>query len=200
MLFRSTKARTPATKGGVSIKMADPAVEIALAANNDLLVESVRRSEAWEAAMAAQQSQGSLLGLHPLDLMDDDSDGDSCNEDFKARTIIKVDLFNKYKQNTGVVSSHPIYPDPTDVNRYIILTPGNVALWAKAIHLKEPGVGLLSPPATLKYYNRKTKKSLLLDASPGAPGPQLGSSDLVASLVEACRATIGSNATNLNLA
>ncbi|WAQ91649.1 hypothetical protein PtA15_15A38 [Puccinia triticina] len=194
-----TKARTPATKGGVSIKMADPAVEIALAANNDLLVESVRRSEAWEAAMAAQQSQGSLLGLHPLDLMDDDSDGDSCNEDFKARTIIKVDLFNKYKQNTGVVSSHPIYPDPTDVNRYIILTPGNVALWAKAIHLKEPGVGLLSPPATLKYYNRKTKKSLLLDASPGAPGPQLGSSDLVASLVEACRATIRSNATNLNL-
>ncbi|OAV85557.1 hypothetical protein PTTG_30435, partial [Puccinia triticina 1-1 BBBD Race 1] len=74
-----------------------------------------------------------------------------------------------------------------------------VALWAKSIHLKEPGVSLLSPPATLKYYKRKTKKSSPLDASPGAPGPPLGSSDLVASLVEACRATIGSNATNLKL-
>ncbi|OAV92588.1 hypothetical protein PTTG_27608 [Puccinia triticina 1-1 BBBD Race 1] len=182
-----TNARTPATEGGISIKMADPAVKIALAANNDLLAESVRRSEAREATMAARQSQGSSLGLHPLDPMENDSDGDSCNEDFKARTIIKEDLFNKYKRDTGVVSSHPIYPDPTDVNRYIILTPGNVALWAKAIHLKEPGVSLLSPPATLKYYNRKTKKSLPLDASPGAPGPRLGSSDLVASLVEACR-------------
>ncbi|WAR52315.1 hypothetical protein PtB15_1B756 [Puccinia triticina] len=60
-------------------------------------------------------------------------------------------------------------------------------------------VSLLSPPATLKYYNRKTKKSSPLDASPGAPGPPLCSSDLVASLVEACRATIGSNATNLKL-
>ncbi|WAQ88219.1 hypothetical protein PtA15_9A346 [Puccinia triticina] len=181
--------------GGIVAKMSNPGDKIVQAANEDLLSETVRRSEAREATLAAQL-QGSSSGLAPLGLMGaDDSDGDSCDEEFQARAIIKEDIFNRYKRNTSVDAVHPIYPDPTDFNRYIILTPGNVALWAKAIHQKHPGVSVVSPPTTLKFYNCKTKKSAPLGGSPSVPAPQINTSEIVATVIAAYQATMASQGT-----
>ncbi|WAQ92237.1 hypothetical protein PtA15_16A143 [Puccinia triticina] len=175
-----------AVKEGVHMSMESPAQKLAIAKGNDLLAETVRRNEA-RAATQASRARARLTQSGSLGTVDDvDSEGDSCDEEFEARAIIKEDVLNKYKRNTGVDPSHPVYPDPTDINRYIILTPGNVALWAKSI---EPGVSLLSPPGSIKYYSRKAKGGL---PGPSEAEPHMNTADLVATMVQVYHATIGS--------
>ncbi|OAV99807.1 hypothetical protein PTTG_25302 [Puccinia triticina 1-1 BBBD Race 1] len=181
-----------ANKGGVSMSMQSPGQKIAIAKGNDLLAETVRRNEARAVTQASRAraclTQSGSLGTGSID--DIDSEGDSCDEEFEARAIIKEDILNKYKRNTGVDPSHPVYPDPTDINQYIILTPANVALWAKAMHNQEPGVSLLSPPGSIKYYTRKPKRGL---AGHSDAAPQMNTADIVATMMQVYQATTGFN-------
>ncbi|KAA1115323.1 hypothetical protein PGT21_035236 [Puccinia graminis f. sp. tritici] len=194
-------------KGGLYLKMANPSAEQSRAADNDLMASTVRRHEAQTATLRAAldkapmasgsaldgPSQPLAIGQTPFD-QDDDAE-DSCDEGFDARRIIEEQIFQKYAGNTGVDPRHTVYPHPTDVNRYIILTSGNVTSWARAIHGKHKGVSLTTPPSRLKFYNKRTRESAPLRpgdpssaATPDASAPtsQALSPEMVASIVDIC--------------
>ncbi|KAA1111085.1 hypothetical protein PGT21_036389 [Puccinia graminis f. sp. tritici] len=202
-------------KGGLHLKMDNPSDNKSLAADNDLMAQTVCRHAAQMATLmsvldkhpstsadgppGAPLSQTLPLGQTPFDL-DDDAE-DSCDESFDAQKIIEEEIFRKYSGNIGVDPSHSVYPHPTDVNWYVILTAGN--------HGKVKGVSLTSPPSCVKFYNRKTRKSTHVDPNehpvtphvpplaasanrPDASPPmgQIVTLDLVASIVEICTETI----------
>ncbi|KAA1108362.1 hypothetical protein PGT21_009694 [Puccinia graminis f. sp. tritici] len=172
-------------KGGLYLKMANPSVEQSRAANNNLMASTVRRHEAQTATLRA------ALDKAPMALGSEDS----CDDGFDARRIIEEQIFPKYAGNTGVDPRHMVYPHPTDVNRYIILTSGHVTSWARAIHGKDKGVSLTTPPSRLKFYNKRTRESAPLRpgepssaATPDALAPtsQTLSPEMVASIVDIC--------------
>ncbi|KAA1125652.1 hypothetical protein PGTUg99_017727 [Puccinia graminis f. sp. tritici] len=179
-------------KGGLFIKMANPKNQKSLADSNNLMAATVRRHEAQQAtARAVFERQSGASGSGPasqilpnqqpsmFDLVD--SGEDSCDEGFDARKIIEEDIFRKYSGNIGVDPKHSVYPHPTVVNRYIILTSGNVASWARAI---EAGVSLTSPPSGLNYYNRKARKVSNLWASPDSSATL--TPEMIATIIQAC--------------
>ncbi|KAI9616211.1 hypothetical protein KEM48_005303 [Puccinia striiformis f. sp. tritici PST-130] len=45
-------------------------------------------------------------------------------------------------------------PDPTDPDQYILLTAGNVDVWAKALSLRVAGVSITAPPSSIKFLLR----------------------------------------------
>ncbi|KAA1068429.1 hypothetical protein PGT21_025243 [Puccinia graminis f. sp. tritici] len=182
-------------KGGLFIKMANPKNQKSLADSNDLMAATVSRHEAQQATARAvfeRQSGASgsgpasqILPIQQLSMFDlVDSGEDSCDEGFDARKIIEEDIFRKYSGNIGVDPKHSVYPHPTDVNRYIILTSGNVASWARAIHAKEAGVSLTSPPSGLNYYNRKARKVSNPSASPDSLATL--TPEMIATIIQAC--------------
>ncbi|KAA1095601.1 hypothetical protein PGTUg99_008067 [Puccinia graminis f. sp. tritici] len=184
--------KSGAKKGGVHLKTSNPTDNDEVAASNDLMAVTARRLEARAATRAAAEIPNELrdhsdgvgerrgpsgsashtgainTDPSPFDL--EDSGDDSCDEGFQARKIIQEDLFKKYQGNIGVDPHHAVFPHPTDVNRYVILTPGNVASWARAIHTKEIGVSLTCPPARMKYYTRKGARGS--ERSPQRQTPQ----------------------------
>ncbi|EFP81229.1 uncharacterized protein PGTG_06850 [Puccinia graminis f. sp. tritici CRL 75-36-700-3] len=196
-------------KGGVYLKMANPSNEKKLAASNDSIAATVQRHEAQVATAraafgsqpvpsgAAAPSESQAIGQGLFDLNEDAED--SCDKAFDARKIIEEDIFKKYIGNVGVDARHTVYPHPTDVNRYIILTSGNVASWARAIQAKECGVSLTSPPRCLKYYHQKTRASNLSQARGGPQPAEVPSStsdvmamtpEMVSEVVEICHQTL----------
>ncbi|KAA1085233.1 hypothetical protein PGTUg99_011436 [Puccinia graminis f. sp. tritici] len=163
-------------KGGVYLKMANPSDGNKLAASNDSIAATVRRHEAQVATAraafgtqplpsgSAAPSESQAIGQGLFDL---NEDADSCDESFDARKIIEEEIFKKYVGNVGVDVNHTVYPHPTDINRYIILTSGTVASWARAIVRKEKGVSLTSPPSCLKYNHCKGRGSNAWQAQGG---------------------------------
>ncbi|KAA1083372.1 hypothetical protein PGTUg99_030823 [Puccinia graminis f. sp. tritici] len=155
-------------KGSLYLKMANPSAEQSRVADNDLMASTVQRHEAQMATLRAAldkapmasgsaldgPSQPLAIGQTPFD-QDDDAE-DSCDDGFDARRIIEEQIFQKYAGNTGVDPRHTVYPHPTDVNRYIILTSGNVTSWARVIHGKDKGT--LSPEMVASIVNICTER------------------------------------------
>ncbi|WAR53151.1 hypothetical protein PtB15_2B582 [Puccinia triticina] len=57
-------------------------------------------------------------------------------------------------------------------------------------HNQEPGVSLLSPPGSIKYYTRKPKRGL---AGHSDAAPQMNTADIVATMMQVYQATTGFN-------
>ncbi|WAQ84208.1 hypothetical protein PtA15_4A660 [Puccinia triticina] len=160
------------------------------------MAETAWRIEA-QAATATSNSQptASSSTTNPANsasFNDDLSNADSCDDKFQARAIIEEEIFRQYIANIGVDKHHTVYPHLTDLNRYIILTSSNVALWAKAIHSKEPGVSVLCPPALMKYYNQRSAPAPAVQHPAPPSTPQMDRQEMVATLVEVYHATLGS--------
>ncbi|KAA1091664.1 hypothetical protein PGT21_036631 [Puccinia graminis f. sp. tritici] len=172
--------------------MANPKDQKSLAESNDLMAATARRHQAQAATARAvfERHSGASGSVAPSQIVPTeqpsffdlvDSGEDSCDDGFDARKIIEEEIFKKYSGNIGVDPKHSVYPHPTDVNRYIILTSGNVASWAQAID----GVSLTSPPSELNYYNRKARRVANPSDSPDTSATL--TPEMVAAIVRACK-------------
>ncbi|KAI9629718.1 hypothetical protein KEM48_012782 [Puccinia striiformis f. sp. tritici PST-130] len=129
-VWMNTIISTWACKGGITILMPNPQEKVVRAEKADLVAEVVRRAEARKSLARASTS---------------------------TRIISEEILYAKYPINT---SYDQIYPNPTDADRYILLTSGNVVLWAKAMHRRQPGVNIFTPPAGMKFLVRPAQQHM----------------------------------------
>ncbi|KAI7961264.1 hypothetical protein MJO28_001753 [Puccinia striiformis f. sp. tritici] len=159
-VWMNTIISTWACKGGITILMPNPQEKVVRAEKADLVAEVVRRAEARKSLARASTS---------------------------TRIISEEILYAKYPINT---SYDQIYPNPTDADRYILLTSGNVVLWAKAMHRRQPGVNIFTPPAGMKFLVRPAQQHMNTPCQsqpPLAKSSMLDQANLVVTVVEAVR-------------
>ncbi|KAA1136666.1 hypothetical protein PGTUg99_036842 [Puccinia graminis f. sp. tritici] len=137
---------TKQTKGGVFVRMENPKDKLARARKEDLVAKTMKRFDArHEGASRGKGRRGPVVA------------GASSDE-----VYVHVDkIYSKYGMNTEYDRIHPVYLDPTNADRYILLTAGNVDKWAKDLCMRVAGVSLVSPPASIKYLTRKAPKTQL---------------------------------------
>ena len=82
-------------------------------------------------------------------------------------------IYDKYGMNHNYDRVHPVFPHPTNVTKYILLTAGNVRIWENAlvriliiIYLTDHfsnwiSVSSPSPPSQIKYLLVKQKSASL---------------------------------------
>ncbi|KNE95447.1 hypothetical protein PSTG_11301 [Puccinia striiformis f. sp. tritici PST-78] len=68
------------------------------------------------------------------------------------------EIYQKYGMNTEYNWIHPVYLNPLDADQYILLTSGNVEIWAKALVNHIARVSLVSPPNTIKYLSHRKQR------------------------------------------
>ncbi|EFP80331.1 uncharacterized protein PGTG_06287 [Puccinia graminis f. sp. tritici CRL 75-36-700-3] len=171
-------------KGGVIIHMANPRDKEIIAEKANLVDRTASRCEARDqdarAAMAST-SASTTTDAAPVPsisnaLEDDELSGpdDELNtyEEFTNKDIHAEQIFQKYAHNTGYDRLLTAYLDPENADRYILLSLGNVAVWAKAMARGDSGVDLLSPPAGLRYETRNAKASAAPAGGQLAPAPE----------------------------
>ncbi|KAA1095836.1 hypothetical protein PGTUg99_033449 [Puccinia graminis f. sp. tritici] len=171
-------------KGGVIIHMANPRDKEIIAEKANLVDRTASRCEARDqdarAAMAST-SASTTTDAAPVPsisnaLEDDELSGpdDELNtyEEFTNKDIHAEQIFQKYAHNTGYDRLLTAYLDPENADRYILLSSGNVAVWAKAMARGDSGVDLSSPPAGLRYETRNAKASAAPAGGQLAPAPE----------------------------
>ncbi|KNZ56959.1 hypothetical protein VP01_2279g3, partial [Puccinia sorghi] len=67
-------------------------------------------------------------------------------------------LYKKHLPNKKKDSQFPVFIDPCNPNRYILLKMGAVQTWACALNTGTPGVLINSPPESFQYLNIDSKK------------------------------------------
>ncbi|WAQ86417.1 hypothetical protein PtA15_7A143 [Puccinia triticina] len=151
------------TKGGVVILMDNPRNAAVHARKEDLVAKTIKRMEARQLGPVGP-SRRSQRALGDSDV------GESSDVEFKDLDIYTNQIYAKYSMNVEYDRFHPAYPDPTNADRYIPLTSGNIDIWAKAMCSRVAGVSLTSPPSSLKYETRKgkAKSKLSKETSAGA--------------------------------
>ncbi|POW15351.1 hypothetical protein PSTT_02242 [Puccinia striiformis] len=67
----------------------------------------------------------------------------------------------------------PVYLDPLNKRRYIVLSVGNCQEWAQALIDRKPGVSIISPPRSLIYHALTARQFAAMDRAtePGTPTP-----------------------------
>lgn len=83
--------------------------------------------------------------------------GSDTDSDIDDHELQMAKIYDKYVINTKYDRVHPAFPHPTEPNKYILLTVGNVHIWPDALIAQKPGVSLDSPPSKLKYLTLKKK-------------------------------------------
>ncbi|KAA1111432.1 hypothetical protein PGTUg99_005848 [Puccinia graminis f. sp. tritici] len=130
----------------------------------------------WIRAMVACKAKGVKVPSISNALEDDELSGpdDELNtyEEFTNKDIHAEQIFQKYAHNTGYDRLLTAYLDPENADRYILLSSGNVAVWAKAMARGDSGVDLSSPPAGLRYETRNAKASAAPAGGQLAPAPE----------------------------
>ncbi|PLW15405.1 hypothetical protein PCASD_20311 [Puccinia coronata f. sp. avenae] len=123
----------------------------------DLLAAQALRDEAAQVATSKRKST------------DADSDGGELDEldpeDWDNVNVHMHKLFKKHLVNTMYDRLTPIFIDPSNPHRYILLTEEACSTWAKALIKQKDGVSLESPPSSLKYIMLSPAKRAALDNS-----------------------------------
>ncbi|PLW15402.1 hypothetical protein PCANC_10690 [Puccinia coronata f. sp. avenae] len=145
------------SKGGVMIRMDNPCNEVLPACKEDLLARTMKRINARCDGPPTTAKRARRSGDHsPADSDEESSSG----PEFNNLDVHSDEIYAKYGMNSDYDRVHPVFLDPTNANRYILLTSGNVDKWAKALCMQTPGVSLLSPPSSIKYLTRQKKDKL----------------------------------------
>ncbi|KAA1088044.1 hypothetical protein PGTUg99_022965 [Puccinia graminis f. sp. tritici] len=148
--INNSKGRAP--KGGVVIEMENPSSKSDQARKSDLLTQTVRRNK-------SQRPRGS--GTVRLESEPPSSDEAlQCSSDEGGLRLHMDMIYEKYAKNVDYDPTHLVYLHPTDQDRYVVLTLGQVEKWAIALRDCMDGVSLDSPPDTVKWESRKATKRL----------------------------------------
>ncbi|EFP77465.1 uncharacterized protein PGTG_03421 [Puccinia graminis f. sp. tritici CRL 75-36-700-3] len=84
-------------------------------------------------------------------------------EDFDLYNLYRDQIFNAHPPNVQYHNKIPVFIDPGDRSRYILLTTGNVDKWAYALTKPNTAVSLHSPPPELKFEKLSASKKHKLD-------------------------------------
>ncbi|KNE90540.1 hypothetical protein PSTG_16002 [Puccinia striiformis f. sp. tritici PST-78] len=132
-------------KGGIIIRMDDPRTTIKHARQENLLAKTMKRIDARTLAPSGTKS---------MKAQGDSEHEDSSDVEFDDLDVHVDNIYKKYGMNSEYDRVHPVYPDPTDPDQYILLTAGNVDVWAKALSLRVAGVSITAPPSSIKFLLR----------------------------------------------
>ncbi|EFP77678.2 uncharacterized protein PGTG_03634 [Puccinia graminis f. sp. tritici CRL 75-36-700-3] len=84
-------------------------------------------------------------------------------KDFDIYNVYKDQIFDAHPPNIKYHKRIPVFIDPADETRYILLTTVNVEKWAKALMEPNTTVSLHSPPPELKFEKLSASKKRKLD-------------------------------------
>ncbi|KAI7949619.1 hypothetical protein MJO28_008440 [Puccinia striiformis f. sp. tritici] len=104
---------------------------------------------------------------------DDDSEGEITGDEFSTKDIIAEEIYALYPFDPAYDPVHPVYLDPINHKRKIILTTGNVAVWSKAVRERVDGVSVHSPPRSLHWVTHKPIQHSARSGAPSAVDPAL---------------------------
>ncbi|PLW19508.1 hypothetical protein PCASD_18936 [Puccinia coronata f. sp. avenae] len=169
-----------AKRGGIILTMENLLVKKKLAHMEALLAKSI----CAESSRLASQSGPAAS----------DDENSSC-QDYEDLDVYLNDIYKTYGINAEFDCKIPCYPHPTDKQKYILLTPDNVELWAKELMRKTPGISIDSPPSHFKYKTRKTPA--LASNSPSSGAGSLNTLQLMAIATAVAQAQAVVNSSNL---
>ncbi|PLW45102.1 hypothetical protein PCASD_04599 [Puccinia coronata f. sp. avenae] len=121
-----------AKRGGIILTMENPLVKEKLAHMEALLAKSI---------CAESSRLASQLGPAASD-----DENFSC-QDYKDLDVYLNEIYKTYGINAEFDCKIPCYPHPTDKQKYILLTPDTVELWAKDLMRKTPDISIDSSPS-----------------------------------------------------
>ncbi|PLW57446.1 hypothetical protein PCANC_01786 [Puccinia coronata f. sp. avenae] len=133
-------------KGGIIIQMDNPKDEQTRVHKENLLAWTMKQLDACR--------QGPSARAHESEVKADD-ELDAPEPEFEDLDVHVDEIFAKYGMVKDYDRIHLVYLDPTDPDRFLLLTSGNVIKWAQKVCARVPGVSLTSPPADLKFLSRK---------------------------------------------
>ncbi|OAV85457.1 hypothetical protein PTTG_30510, partial [Puccinia triticina 1-1 BBBD Race 1] len=198
--FLNTKVKNP--EAFLTLRMTNPTTVIKRGVQADLLAKRAQYQQAVKdnralkrKAAGDDESDGSAAGTDEDDEEDEIDPEDWNDVNFQMRKILNGCALNKdYDTNT------PVFINPSDPNKYVVVTMNACQEWAMCILDPDmPGVNLTSPPRSLlPYCIRGAKKTKLADADP--PQPLQSNLSLQQFIVEAIAANVGSLVANANVA
>ncbi|KAH9450327.1 hypothetical protein Pst134EA_027035 [Puccinia striiformis f. sp. tritici] len=165
---------------GLDIKMPDPAAAKKRAAKEDLLAKQEARAAAIKEA-ATKKRKGASASIRGGDGdgdddeegdSDGDSEGDGSGSEIDADEFDDINfhmrkLYKIYPVNVMYNRINPVYIDPGNPQRYILLTLAAVQAWAADLMARKDGVSEKCPPRSLKYLNVSSAKKQKIEASGG---------------------------------
>ncbi|KAH9447929.1 hypothetical protein Pst134EB_021920 [Puccinia striiformis f. sp. tritici] len=151
--------RSCQARGGVEVRMENPKDEVKKANNKELVARTIKRMEARRTGPLNRKSRMSGVPTALSTAFDGDSEEEaSSGPDFTALDNQIDKIYQKYGMNTEYDRIHPVYLNPLDADQYILLTSGNVEIWAKALVDRIAGVSLVSAPNTIKYLSCRKQR------------------------------------------
>ncbi|KAI9604162.1 hypothetical protein H4Q26_003775 [Puccinia striiformis f. sp. tritici PST-130] len=146
-------------RGVVEVRMENPKDEVKKANKEELVARTIQQMEACRTGPLNRKSRVSGASNWPSTAFDVDSEEEgSSGPDFTVLDNQINEIYQKYGMNTEYDRIHPVYLNPLDTDQYILLTPGNVEIWAKALVNHIARVSLVSPPNTIKYLSRRKQR------------------------------------------
>ncbi|KAI9629221.1 hypothetical protein KEM48_011068 [Puccinia striiformis f. sp. tritici PST-130] len=155
------------TKATLVLKMPNPSAALARARNKDILQRKALRDAARRSTRASgsqSQSQSQSHGPQDPSLSDSDTEGSDIKaNNFDNLNVYMNKIYKAHRANIHYDRNRPVYLDPLDKKRYILLTVGNCQEWAQAWIDRKSGVSLTSPPRSLKYETLSAKQAAALE-------------------------------------
>ncbi|KAH9465421.1 hypothetical protein Pst134EA_013306 [Puccinia striiformis f. sp. tritici] len=140
-------------------------------------MSALRTGSKTKATLTRCGQDGALGGLaisipppgdpNPSDSESNGSDIDA--NDFDNVNVYMNKLYKAHHMNAHYDRHRPVYLDPLNKRRYIVLSVGNCQEWAQAL----PGVSIISPPRSLIYHALTARQFAAMDRAtePGTPTP-----------------------------
>ncbi|POW02012.1 hypothetical protein PSTT_12093 [Puccinia striiformis] len=135
--------RQKQTEATLDLKMANPTAAERRAHNKSLLTRQTLARAATTARAQNSQNRDN----------DDVEVSDVEGEDFDAVNVHVNRLYALHRFDATYDRDFPVYIDPGNTRRYILLTVGNCQIWARALLQQEQGVSLHSPPRSLSVHS-----------------------------------------------
>ncbi|POW22257.1 hypothetical protein PSHT_01471 [Puccinia striiformis] len=93
--------------------------------------------------------------------------------DFDNVNVYMNKLYKAHHMNAHYDRHRPVYLDPLNKRRYIVLSVGNCQEWAQALIDRKPGVSIISPPRSLIYHALTARQKSLPAQDPASIGDYL---------------------------
>ncbi|KAA1096432.1 hypothetical protein PGT21_016689 [Puccinia graminis f. sp. tritici] len=140
----------------LSLEMDDPRAEVKRAHQSSVLARLAIRKDAKETVEAANRLKASnVKPTTDLTLFDEGSDDDVEEEiDADDVKLLIRKLYKHHPHDPSYDTLIPVYIDPGNRERFIILTYHACKEWARAILKPTAGVTIDSPPSSLKFETR----------------------------------------------
>jgi hypothetical protein len=129
-------------RGGIILTMENPLVKEKLAHMEALLAKSIHAESSWLASQSGPAASDDVRRFVSFTLCCPfpvnscgctfTQENSSC-QDYKDLDVYLDDIYKTYSINAEFDCKIPCYPHPTDKQKYILLTPDNVELWAKEL-------------------------------------------------------------------